>query len=395
MAAGLSARRALGRLAVRQPLGRRRDGQGCRPHCATRSASRSASRPTRPIATCSRATGSSAWRMSARGRSGCCSPAPARRTRTRPTRCTSPASPRRTRSTRCRRKRCWPSPITATTASALPRDGGDAEAVLAAHAKAGIDLTALAAQLQSDGAKGFVKSWHELLGAIDVQEQGPGLKRRENADDRSDRLARLAGAHRASCGDQGRASAHAVRRRSRPGGALLRRGGGPVPRLFEEPHHRRDAAAAAAAGRGARRGEAARRDVRRREDQHDRTPRRAARRAARAARRPHRGRWRRRGAGCPQGARRDGGFRHAAAQRRVHRPYRQAHPQRREYRHRRVLSRARNGLSRAAPVQRPVDDVPLRRQCRWRGFHRGDAGPGRGGDAVHRLVQDLHHAWRR
>ena len=51
-------------------------------------------------------------------------------------------------------------------ASALPRDGGDAEAVLAAHIKAGIDLTALAAQLQSDGAKGFVKSWNELLGAI-------------------------------------------------------------------------------------------------------------------------------------------------------------------------------------------------------------------------------------
>jgi transaldolase len=51
-------------------------------------------------------------------------------------------------------------------ASALPRDGGDAEAVLAAHVKAGIDLTALAAQLQSDGAKSFVKSWNELLGAI-------------------------------------------------------------------------------------------------------------------------------------------------------------------------------------------------------------------------------------
>jgi transaldolase len=51
-------------------------------------------------------------------------------------------------------------------ASTLPRDGGDAEAVLAAHVKAGIDLTAVAAQLQSDGAKSFVKSWNELLGAI-------------------------------------------------------------------------------------------------------------------------------------------------------------------------------------------------------------------------------------
>ena len=51
----------------------------------------------------------------------------------------------------------------------LPRDGGDFEASLAAHALAGIDLAALAAQLQSDGAKGFVKSWHDLLGAIDAK----------------------------------------------------------------------------------------------------------------------------------------------------------------------------------------------------------------------------------
>ena len=52
---------------------------------------------------------------------------------------------------------------------ALQRDGGDAEAVLAAHTKAGIDLTALSAQLQSDGAKSFVDSWHELLGSIDAK----------------------------------------------------------------------------------------------------------------------------------------------------------------------------------------------------------------------------------
>jgi transaldolase len=50
----------------------------------------------------------------------------------------------------------------------LPRGGGG-EASLAAHARAGIDLVALAAQLQSDGAKGFVKSWHDLLGAIDAK----------------------------------------------------------------------------------------------------------------------------------------------------------------------------------------------------------------------------------
>jgi len=56
-----------------------------------------------------------------------------------------------------------------TVPDPLSRDGGDAEASLATHARAGIDLTALAAQLQSDGAKGFVDSWHELLGAIDAK----------------------------------------------------------------------------------------------------------------------------------------------------------------------------------------------------------------------------------
>lgn len=48
----------------------------------------------------------------------------------------------------------------------LPRDGGDAETVLHAFAEAGVDVAALGARLQSDGAKGFVTSWRELLGAI-------------------------------------------------------------------------------------------------------------------------------------------------------------------------------------------------------------------------------------
>jgi len=51
-------------------------------------------------------------------------------------------------------------------ATAVPADGGDCEAVLAAVRKAGIDLDALAAKLQADGAASFVKSWHELLGVI-------------------------------------------------------------------------------------------------------------------------------------------------------------------------------------------------------------------------------------
>ncbi|HXR63349.1 MAG TPA: transaldolase [Rudaea sp.] len=45
-------------------------------------------------------------------------------------------------------------------------DGGDTEAVRARFARAGVDVDALATQLQIDGAKAFVKSWQELLGRI-------------------------------------------------------------------------------------------------------------------------------------------------------------------------------------------------------------------------------------
>jgi transaldolase len=48
-------------------------------------------------------------------------------------------------------------------AAAMPVDGGDAEAVLAEFARAGIDVDALAAQLQEEGAKAFVSSWNELV----------------------------------------------------------------------------------------------------------------------------------------------------------------------------------------------------------------------------------------
>jgi transaldolase len=45
----------------------------------------------------------------------------------------------------------------------LPADGGDCEEVLAQFAKAGVDVDALATQLQDDGAKSFVKSWSDLM----------------------------------------------------------------------------------------------------------------------------------------------------------------------------------------------------------------------------------------
>jgi transaldolase len=55
------------------------------------------------------------------------------------------------------------------TTGALPSDGGDAETVLAQFTKAGIDIPALAAQLQDEGAKAFVKSWNELMGVIEAK----------------------------------------------------------------------------------------------------------------------------------------------------------------------------------------------------------------------------------
>ena len=48
----------------------------------------------------------------------------------------------------------------------MPEDGGDAEAVLARFAEAGIDVDALANQLQQEGAQAFVKSWNALLRRI-------------------------------------------------------------------------------------------------------------------------------------------------------------------------------------------------------------------------------------
>jgi transaldolase len=49
----------------------------------------------------------------------------------------------------------------------LPSDGGDAEEVLARFGQAGVDLDALAAQLQREGAAAFVKSWEDLLRCIE------------------------------------------------------------------------------------------------------------------------------------------------------------------------------------------------------------------------------------
>src|SRR4029434_963102 len=48
----------------------------------------------------------------------------------------------------------------------LPADGGNCEEVIAQFTKAGIDVDALAEQLQVEGAESFVKSWNELMAVI-------------------------------------------------------------------------------------------------------------------------------------------------------------------------------------------------------------------------------------
>lgn len=50
--------------------------------------------------------------------------------------------------------------------AAMGADGGACEAVLSEFGKAGVDVNALAARLQDEGAASFVNSWNELIGVI-------------------------------------------------------------------------------------------------------------------------------------------------------------------------------------------------------------------------------------
>jgi transaldolase len=48
----------------------------------------------------------------------------------------------------------------------LPADGGDSGEVLREFVKTGTDVDALAAQLQEEGAKVFIKSWKNLMTVV-------------------------------------------------------------------------------------------------------------------------------------------------------------------------------------------------------------------------------------
>ncbi|MGO9060509.1 MAG: transaldolase [Candidatus Binataceae bacterium] len=57
----------------------------------------------------------------------------------------------------------------------MHHDGGDAEAEIAEFTKAGVDVDALAEQLQREGAEAFVKSWDDLL--VRIAERSAELKK--------------------------------------------------------------------------------------------------------------------------------------------------------------------------------------------------------------------------
>lgn len=56
----------------------------------------------------------------------------------------------------------------------LPIDGGDADAIIEAYGKAGVDYDQLALKLQQDGAKSFVKAWNELLESLESKAAADG-----------------------------------------------------------------------------------------------------------------------------------------------------------------------------------------------------------------------------
>jgi transaldolase len=62
-------------------------------------------------------------------------------------------------------------PINGDVGPPLPADGSNAEDEPAQFAREGIDVHALANQLQEEGAKSFVKSWNNLMNVIDIRRQ--------------------------------------------------------------------------------------------------------------------------------------------------------------------------------------------------------------------------------
>jgi transaldolase len=58
-----------------------------------------------------------------------------------------------------------------TVGDPMPADGGDADRILAELTAAGVDVDALAARLQREGAQSFDESWGDLMKSIDSERQ--------------------------------------------------------------------------------------------------------------------------------------------------------------------------------------------------------------------------------
>ena len=205
----------------------------------------------------------------------------------------------------------------------LAADGGDCETMLTEFAKAGIDIDALAARLQDEGAKSFVKSWNELMVVIASKSAALGrqLERLNEWKEYAsyDRLTpqstdltsarpgrpskptikKIQGLHLREP-FRGRSQARRADdgSRLRASSSITRRTASPTRRSSCCCNWRRSPACAAridAMFRG-------------REDQRHGKPRRAARGPARAERDIHRRGWRERRARGPRRARQDGGL---------------------------------------------------------------------------------------
>ena len=299
---------------------------------------------------------------------------------------------------------------------ALPADGGDCEAVLASFAKAGIDIDALAAQLQDEGATSFVKSWNDLMAVHRIQERAQCARRvkRMTAASRQHKRCVKRSAEATIDGMpplRGRPAWTAAREALSEDASDVH-----LRQLFADDPERGERLtveaagiyldysknritdetlrAAAAARDEVRAAGSHRRHVPRRQDQRHREPRGAARRAARAARRVHHA-WTAQNVVPEVHAVLDkmADFCRPGAQRRMEGPHRQAHPQRHQHRHRRLRSRAGHGLRGAASTTASatmtfrfvsnVDGTDFAEAVR-------DLDPD--GDALHRLLEDLHHA---
>ena len=299
--------------------------------------------------------GGSARSTPAHGRSACSGPAPARRTPRRPT---------------CSTSRRWPRPITVDTipeatlkafadhgkaGAPMPRDGGDAEEVLARFAAAGVDVDALASPppggrgqvvrevVERPASRASPRRSTRLQGASD-----PPRRRRSRPLPGGPAMAvaplRARAAYAALAAHHPSIAARHLRElfAADPtrGERLTAEGAGVL--LDWSKHRVTDETVALLLRLAEESGLAARIDAmfRGRADQRHRGPGRPPRRAARAPRDADRGRRRGRGAEGPRGARPDGGLRRPGPLRGVEGPHRAAHPRRRQRRDRRERPRA-------------------------------------------------------